>query len=305
MSAVSDGSGGGGENEDEVADELAREQDLRLSSSDDEETGLSGTGIVTSKTVEQAFGNGDSNLSQKDQKDKLAAEPGSPVSPSGTLSIPDDTPSIQGSLLSSPGSSVPASRATPSRTASGSLLPFDRRFQSRLSSSPSPSVRNISPAFLSPGSRQSSLSWSLPGIEGERDAETETPQAPWEVVRWSKLRKISGQIFSEVGKRNFGRPTSLVVAASLITGTSKGYILAFDYQQTLKVIIGPGTQGISFHFQNSPSHLLIVYSRRKWQCYSCCYISRLLHCCQWACQREYLYMGAGPSRQTLSTNSAN
>ena len=57
------------------------------------------------------------------------------------------------------------------------------------------------------------------------------------------MKKISAQVFSEVGKRNFGRPTCLSVAASIVIGTSKGYILVFDYHQVLKSIIGPGTKG--------------------------------------------------------------
>jgi len=64
------------------------------------------------------------------------------------------------------------------------------------------------------------------------------------VVRWTKLKKISGQVFSEVGKRNFGRPTCLNVTVSLSIGTSKGFILVFDYQQVLKSIIGPGTKAV-------------------------------------------------------------
>ncbi|KAF2234481.1 hypothetical protein EV356DRAFT_501708 [Viridothelium virens] len=240
MSASSDGNGGGGENEDEVADELAREQDLRLSrwTEVDEEYVQRDDAREQERTRDEGF-----DRAQKDDGDKVDfIGSGSLASPNESLSIPDDTPSIQGSLWSSPGSSVPASRATVSRTASGPLQPFERRFQSRLSSSPLQSPRNISPAFLLPGSRQSSLSSNLPRSGGEQDGEADTPQAPWEVVRWSKLRKLSGQIFSEVGKRNFGRPTCLAVAASLVVGTSKGYILAFDYQQTLKVIIGPNTQ---------------------------------------------------------------
>lgn len=244
MSAGSGGIGGGGDNEDEVADELAREQELRLLDPDQEYGGLLETENDVEDVDELALEDGDSGFLPKDNGDQPdIVEPVPPTSPAQSLSTPDDTPSVQGSVLSSPGSSILPSRATPSRTASGSLQPFDRRFQSRLSSSPLQSPRNVSPAFLSPGSRQSSLSSNLPRLEGDKDTEIETPQAPWEVVRWSKLRKISGQIFSEVGKRNFGRPTCLTVAASLVIGTSKGYILAFDYQQTLKVIIGPGTQG--------------------------------------------------------------
>ena len=246
MSALTGDSGGGGENEDVLAEELAREQDLRQS--DLEEEGRTELSVAAANNLQGAddpsFTSDELDLEQNNCNDcPEVIEPSYPASLNGSLSIPDDTPSVQGSLLSSPGSSVPASRATPSRTTSGSLQPFDRRFQSRLSSSPLQSPRNLSPAFLSPGSRQSSLSSTLTGIGGDGGAEADTPQAPWEVVRWSRLKKVTGQIFSEVGKRNFGRPTCLAVAASLVIGTSKGYILAFDYQQTLKIIIGSGTQG--------------------------------------------------------------
>jgi hypothetical protein len=102
----------------------------------------------------------------------------------------------------------------------------------------------LTPTFLSPRSRQSSISSNL--IFQTHQDGSDTPQAPWEVVRWTKLKKITGQVFSEVGKRNFGRPTCLSVAASLVVGTSKGFILVFDYQQVLKSIIGPGTKGMSY-----------------------------------------------------------
>ncbi|KAF2186881.1 hypothetical protein K469DRAFT_571276 [Zopfia rhizophila CBS 207.26] len=169
----------------------------------------------------------------------VARGPGSPES----TSTPDDTPSIQGSAFSSPGSSVPASHGSMHRThRPTSLQPFERRFSSRLSPSRLGSPRAVSsPAFLSPRSRQSSVSSNL--IFQQQD-EADTPQAPWDVVRWTKLKKITGQVFSEVGKRNFGRPTCLSVAGSLVVGTSKGFILVFDYQQVLKSIIGPGTKAI-------------------------------------------------------------
>jgi hypothetical protein len=66
-------------------------------------------------------------------------------------------------------------------------------------------------------------------------------------VRWTKLKNITGQLFSEVGRRNFGRPTCLNVAATLVIGTSKGFVLVFDYHQVLKSIIGPGTKGSIKH----------------------------------------------------------
>lgn len=64
-------------------------------------------------------------------------------------------------------------------------------------------------------------------------------------MRWTKLRKIAAHAFSEVGKRNFGRPTCIAVSATIALGTSKGIILIFDYNQNLKSIIGPGTKGMS------------------------------------------------------------
>ncbi|KAL2755071.1 hypothetical protein ACRALDRAFT_1077193 [Sodiomyces alcalophilus JCM 7366] len=169
-----------------------------------------------------------------------AKRPGSPVG--SFLSVPDDTPSIQGSVLSSPGSSVLPSLA--SRPGLGSptpsLRPFDRRFQSRISSSSrAQSPRPSSPAFFS-HSRNASLSSQF--LFDREDTEALSP--PWEVVRWTKLNKINAQVFSEMGKRNFGTPTCLAVSANIVFGTSKGIILIFDYNQNLRTILGPGTKAV-------------------------------------------------------------
>jgi hypothetical protein len=145
--------------------------------------------------------------------------------------------------MSSPGSSVlPSVASRPGlESPTPSFRPFDRRFQSRLASSSSlRSPRPSSPAFLSGHSRQTSLSSQLLLDSGE----TDTPSPPWEVVRWTKLKKMSGQAFSEVGKRNFGTPTCISVSVSIVLGTSKGIILIFDYHQNLKSIMGPGTKGM-------------------------------------------------------------
>ena len=167
-----------------------------------------------------------------------------PASLDDSGSIPDDTPSQYGSLLSSTGRGAsPTPRKIVGRTTSAALQPFERRFEARPSASRSPSLRAGSPAFLSPHSRQISLSSQISQFSSQAgSSEAETPQAPWDVVRWTKLRKITGQIYSEIGKRNFGRPTCLAVSALIGVGTSKGLILGFDYQQTLKIIIGQGTK---------------------------------------------------------------
>lgn len=121
-----------------------------------------------------------------------------------------------------------------------SFRPFDRRFQSRISTPSNLSPRPSSPAFLTSHSRHASLTSQIVLDTGD----TETPSPPWEVVRWTKLRKLNGSAFSEVGKRNFGSPTCIAVSTHIVLGTSKGIILMFDYNQNLKMIIGPGTKAV-------------------------------------------------------------
>ncbi|MCJ1272688.1 Vacuolar protein sorting-associated protein 8 [Puttea exsequens] len=165
-------------------------------------------------------------------------DPGRPSSADGSLSIPDDSPSAPSSRASfSPqrGSRMSGYGKSPTP----SLRPFDRRFQARVSSSPTNTPRTSSPVFLNIHSRNSSANYSISEFK-----DIEPPQAPWEVVRWTKLRKMTGHAFSEVGKRNFGRPTCIAIAASIAIGTSKGVILVFDYNQNLKSIIGPATQAV-------------------------------------------------------------
>lgn len=156
-----------------------------------------------------------------------------------TSSLPDDTPSIQGSL-NSPLQSDTASIRSPNTRQSppAARRAFDRRFQSRLSSSPLGSPRALSPAFLGLHSRQSSLASIGFPVASEADDST----APWDVIRWTKLRRITGQIFSEIGKRNFGRPTCLAITDNIVIGTSKGLILVFDYNQSSKASIGFDTK---------------------------------------------------------------
>ncbi|QQK40210.1 Golgi complex component (Vps8), putative [Penicillium digitatum] len=159
----------------------------------------------------------------------------------GTGSTPDDSPSLHGSVLSSLSSSALVLRGSPRVSPGPARRPFDLRFQSRLSSSPQSLSRAGSPFLSHLHSRQSSITSQL---SPSPETEAEPLQGPWDVVRWTKLRKITGQAFSELGKRNFGRPTCLAVSTSIVIGTSKGIILVFDYQQSLKTIIGTGTPAI-------------------------------------------------------------
>lgn len=188
--------------------------------------------------------------------------PRRPGSPSGSVvSLADSTmttSTAQRSGVSSiVGSSVfPSSSSTRSglRSSSPSFRPFDRRFQSRiaspmgsLASSGLLSPRPSSPSLLSinthsrSGSTLSQFRLLEAGGSGV-DAQMSSP--PWEVVRWTKLMKLSNQAFSESAKRNFGTPTCMTISASLVLGTTKGILLVFDYNQNLKMIIGPGTRAV-------------------------------------------------------------
>ncbi|KAI2788989.1 hypothetical protein POX_e07015 [Penicillium oxalicum] len=172
---------------------------------------------------------------------KQAPPSASPSDIESTASIPDDTPSLNGSARSSQGSSGLVFRGSPRASPSPAHRPFDLRFQSRLSTASLITPRSGSPFLAQLHSRQSSFaSHASPTPESEN----EVPPNPWDVVRWTKLRKISGQAFSEIGKRNFGRPTCLTVSTSIVIGTSKGIILVFDYQQSLKAIIGTSTKAV-------------------------------------------------------------
>ncbi|KIH91887.1 golgi family complex component [Sporothrix brasiliensis 5110] len=223
-------------------------------------------------------GNGTASRSRyrellEEQQQDSASEDGSalglprrPGSPGGDsfVSVPDSSASNRNSIVSSAGgSSVFPSSGSLSRFglrgASPSFRPFDQRFQSRIASPSgsssgllSPAGRPSSPGLLHfnashnrSGSVNSQLQHadpsSMPFAVG---GSTESPSPPWEVVRWTKLTKLSSQCFSESAKRNFGSPTCMAVSASIVVGTTKGVLLVFDYNQTLKLIIGMGTKAV-------------------------------------------------------------
>ncbi|CAK7273797.1 Vacuolar protein sorting-associated protein 8 [Sporothrix epigloea] len=195
----------------------------------------------------------------------LPRRPGSPGGDS-VLSIPDSSASNRNSMVSSfGGSSVFRSAGSLSRFGlrgtNPSFRPFDQRFQSRIASggngSPlaSPTGRPSSPSLLAltAAHNRSSSSYSNSFHYPYNDfssasfvvgGSTETPSPPWEVMRWTKLTKLSSQSFSESAKRNFGSPTCMAISQSIVVGTTKGVILVFDYNQNLKTIIGMGTKAV-------------------------------------------------------------
>jgi hypothetical protein len=104
------------------------------------------------------------------------------------------------------------------------LRPFDERF-----ASPFSGLHNPAP-LLSSGSAEHSPRSSVSEVQ------------PWETVRWTRLRKIFEEVFSESGRRNYGTLTCIAVSAVIAVGTSRGLILVFDYHQNIKASLGTGTK---------------------------------------------------------------
>ncbi|KAL7908762.1 Golgi CORVET complex core vacuolar protein 8 domain-containing protein [Trichoderma velutinum] len=199
--------------------------------------------VIDDNLLEPPVQNGDiSEITSADASsiDAIPRRAGSPIE--SVTSAPGDSPSVQGSRVSSPSSSVLPSFASRPGISSPtpSFRPFDRRFQSRIASFNTLSPRPSTPTFVQNHSRHASFNSNFPSEQ----ADTDTPSPPWEVVRWTRLKKLNSYAFSESGRRNFGSPTCLAVSASIVLGTSKGIILVFDYSQNLKTIIGSGTKAI-------------------------------------------------------------
>ncbi|MCJ1310952.1 Vacuolar protein sorting-associated protein 8 [Agyrium rufum] len=210
------------------------EEGAGLEVDDKEDTTAPANGVIE-EDVDTLKGSTD-GLEKKEDIPHKVEGPGSVDG--SVLSTPDDTPSLQNSLLSSPGSQYQNIGRGLSPTPS--LRPFGQRFSSRLSPSPLGTPRSGSPAFVNSHSRQSSYASYFP----TQAEEVDTPENPWEVVSWRVLRKISGQAFSEIGKRNFGRPSCIAIYSAIALGTSRGMVLIFDQRQALKTIIGQGTKAI-------------------------------------------------------------
>lgn len=115
-----------------------------------------------------------------------------------------------------------ADSPTPSSRRSAHIRHMDERFETRFS-------------YLN-HTRSSYLATSEP-VETEQ-------HHPWDPIRWAKLRKISGQVFSEEGARTYGTCTCLLAANLIAIGTSKGLVLVFDHYQNLKVVLGPKTNAM-------------------------------------------------------------
>lgn len=65
--------------------------------------------------------------------------------------------------------------------------------------------------------------------------------------RWTPLRRISGKVFPGSAKTAaMGQPTVLAASGIICVGTAKGWVMVFDYAQTLKCVCGNDAIGSSW-----------------------------------------------------------
>ncbi|CAN6657925.1 hypothetical protein TRVA0_030S00848 [Trichomonascus vanleenenianus] len=120
--------------------------------------------------------------------------------------------------------------STPDSVASGPAHSLDKRFTTRLASMSS--IRTSSSNGSNTHFRHiSQASESADNIFDSSDS-------PMEAIRWSKLRKLSNQLYAESAVAKFGTPTAVLPASVIAVGTSEGVVLIFDYHQNLKNILG-------------------------------------------------------------------
>lgn len=128
------------------------------------------------------------------------------------------------------------------------LSPLRAKRLDGLRASLSPGTTSPRLSYLQPHSRSSSMASMYQLAESSGD---DTGARPEDIIKWTKLRKITDQLYTEAGRRAFGTPTCFVISGVLAIGTSKGLVLVYDYQQTCKHIIGTGTAGKGFEYPST------------------------------------------------------
>jgi hypothetical protein len=71
---------------------------------------------------------------------------------------------------------------------------------------------------------------------------------PWEAFKWTPLKKISDQLYSDAIKQESGLISVMVVSGVIAIGTTRSLIFVYDYSQNLQCILGDSTRGKSFLF---------------------------------------------------------
>ncbi|KAI7897400.1 Golgi CORVET complex core vacuolar protein 8-domain-containing protein [Mucor mucedo] len=67
---------------------------------------------------------------------------------------------------------------------------------------------------------------------------------PWEAFKWTPLKKISDQLYSDAIKGESGLISVMVVSGVIAIGTTRSLVFVYDYSQNLKCILGDSTRAI-------------------------------------------------------------
>ncbi|ODQ65051.1 hypothetical protein NADFUDRAFT_51650 [Nadsonia fulvescens var. elongata DSM 6958] len=165
----------------------------------------------------------DGGTSEESSIDRsVESTPNLDVSGGSSLQIP----SIGVSRATSPASSLSSVRSQ--------LRPFEHRFQTRISSflSQRPNTNRFNNNSNGSGNNDEDVKALFDGTHdlarlNDHDS-----------IHWTKLRKISNQIYSDEAASLYGTPTAIIVTIVIAVGTSRGLILIFDFQQNLTAILG-------------------------------------------------------------------
>lgn len=90
-------------------------------------------------------------------------------------------------------------------------------------------------------SRQSSSGFMDP--ENPLIASGKEAIEPWEAFDWTRLVKISDQLYSEDIKKEGGLVSVIAVSGVIAVGTTRSLVFVYDYYQNLKCILGDTTRG--------------------------------------------------------------
>ncbi|KAF7726811.1 Vacuolar protein sorting-associated protein 8 [Apophysomyces ossiformis] len=161
---------------------------------------------------------------------------GTPASPAAHLSISP----ISSTHTVSPSPKSP--RRTPDISGQDSRPSSATAVMQRYSPGGSSASRHSSD-FGNMSDKSSDLSVLLGDNNASRPESKDGPE-PWEAFKWTRLEKISDQLYSEEIKRSSGLVSVLAVSGIIAVGTMRGLIFVYDYSQNLKCILGDTTRAV-------------------------------------------------------------
>lgn len=142
------------------------------------------------------------------------------------VSTPVRTPSPSKSPLRTPLHLSAAVRSMSPSSSNMEIRPFEKRFETRISSLLKRSGHSRSGSELT--------SRGSPSYASPRHLTSLADSLATDSMSWTKLHNISNQIYSESGQLEYGQPSALLVTNTICVGTTKGATLVFDYQQNIK-----------------------------------------------------------------------